>query len=385
MSIAGQLDLPFFFWKDAINIPAADWNEMGQIFIESINPLRNATGSTADLTITVFAWMSEVVLDSPTLVPAPGLIAQAGEYTERDIISRPASVVSNIATTLSPMLGSLAPYAMAVANSAGMIGSMAKSFGYSRPTSVQQPTKMMPRHIANLSNYDVVDNGTKLALDSKNEVTVDTRVMGLAGMEETSFTFLASISNYLRSTQWLSTQITGTKLTSIRAWPLHRIAHGTLVASAYPSYALPTFDFAYWTGTFVLKIEVVCSSFHKGRLQIVYDPNNTDLAPETNIQHTYIMDISDTKELVIEIPWSQSRTFLNTPAGWPSQAITDVGLDSTGTSAFANGQISIYVLNELTVPSTSTQPIEINTYGSFKDDFKVMCPERFIIMLYLGI
>lgn len=376
MSTGGQLDLPFFFWKDALNIPAADWNEMGQIFVESINPLRNANGSTADLTITVFAWMSEVVLDSPTIVPAPNLIVQAGEYTEKDIISRPASVVSNVATTLSPMLGSLAPYAMAVANSAGMIGSMAKSFGYSRPTSVQQPTKMMPRHIANLANYDVVDNGTKLALDSKNEVTVDTRVMGLAGMEETSFTYLASISNYLRSTQWLSTQLTGTKLTSIRAWPLHRIAHGTLVASAYPSYALPTFDFAYWTGTFVLKIEVVCSSFHKGRLQIVYDPNNTDIAPETNIQHTYIMDISDTKELVIEIPWSQSRTFLNTPAGWPSQAITDVGLDSTGTSAFANGQISIYVLNELTVPSSTTQPIEINVYGSFKDDFKVMCPER---------
>lgn len=376
MSTGGQLDLPFFFWKDAINIPAADWNEMGQIFVESINPLRNANGSTADLTISCFAWMSEVVLDSPTITPAPNLIVQAGEYTERDIISRPASVVSNIATALSPMLGSLAPYAMAVANSAGMVGAMAKNFGYSRPTSVEQPTKMMPRHIANLANYDVVDNGTKLALDSKNEVTVDTRVMGLAGMEETSFTFLASINNYLRSTQWLSTQTTGTKLTSIRAWPLHRIAHGTLVASAYPSYALPTFDFAYWTGTFVLKIEVVCSSFHKGRLQIVYDPNNTDLPPETNIQHTYIMDISDTKELVIDVPWSQSRTFLNTPGGWPSQALTDVGLDSTGTSPFANGQVSIYVLNELTVPSTSTQPIEINIYGSFKDDFKVMCPER---------
>jgi len=376
MSTGGQLDLPFFFWKDALNIPAMDWDQMGQIFIESINPLRNANGSTADLTITVFAWMSEVVLDSPTLVVPTNLIPQAGEYKEQDIISRPASVISNAAIAISPMLGSLSPFAMAVANSAGMVASMAKAFGYSRPTTVVQPMKMMPRHICNLANYDVVDNGTKLSLDVKNEVTVDTRVMGLAGKEETSFTYLASINNYLRSTQWLSTQITGTKLTTIRAWPLHRVAHGTLVASAYPSYALPTFDFAYWTGTFVLKIEVVASSFHKGRLQIVYDPNTTDAAPESNIQHTYIMDISDTKELVIDIPWSQSRTFLNTPPTWPSQSYTDTGLDIAGSNVFANGQIAIYVLNELTVPSTSTQPIEINVYGSFKDDFKVMCPER---------
>nr|ULF99998.1 MAG: hypothetical protein [Marnaviridae sp.] len=376
MSTGGQLDLPFFFWKDAMNIPAQDWTQMGQIFVESINPLRNANGSTADLTITVFAWMSEVTLDSPTLTAPTNLIAQAGEYEEKDIISRPASIVSNAATTIAPFLGSLAPYAMAVSQSAGMVASAAKAFGYSRPTTVQQPMKMMPRHIANLANYDVVDNGTKLSLDVKNEVTVDTRVMGLAGEEETSFTYLASISNYLRSTQWNATQLTGTKLTSIRAWPLHRIPHGTLVASAYPSYALPTFDFAYWTGTFVLKIEVVCSSFHKGRLQIVYDPNNVDAAPETNIQHTYIMDISDTKELVIDIPWSQSRTFLNSPPLWPNQALTDIGLDNTGTSPYANGQIGIYVLNELTVPSASTLPIEINVYGSFKDDYKVMCPER---------
>nr|ULF99985.1 MAG: hypothetical protein [Marnaviridae sp.] len=376
MSTAGQLDLPFFFWKDALNIPTSDWNNMGQIFLESINPLRNANGSTADLTITVFAWMSEVTLDSPTLSTSTALVAQAGEYGESDIISRPASVLSNAAAAIAPALGSLGPFAMAVSSSAGLVASVAKACGYSRPVDVSQPTKMNPRHIANLANYDVIDNSTKLALDSKNEVTVDTRVMGLAGAEETSFTFLASISNYLRSVQWTSTQLTGTKLGSVRAWPLHRIAHGTLVASAYPSYALPTFDFAYWTGTFVMKIEIVCSSFHKGRLQIVYDPNNTDVAPETNIQHTYIMDISDTKELVIEIPWSQSRTFLNTPPTWPSQAITDTGLDATGSSVFANGQISIYVLNELTVPSASTLPIEINLYGSFKDDFKVMCPER---------
>jgi len=375
MSTSGQLDLPFFFWKDAMNIPAADWNRMGSIFIESINVLRNANASTADLTITVFAWMSEVTLDSPTLTPAPGLVAQVGEYSEKDIISRPASVLANAANMISPYLGSLSPFAMAVSNSAGVASNIAKSLGYSRPLTVEQPMKMAPRHIGNLANYDVVDNSTKLALDSKNEVTVDTRVMGLAGKDETSFTYLAGISNYLRSVQWNSTQLTGVKLTSLRVWPFHRIGHGTLIASAYPSYALPTFDFAYWTGTFVLKIEVVCSTFHKGRLQIVYDPNNVDAAPESNIQHTYIMDISDTKELVIEIPWSQSRTFLNSLQAWPTQT-SDPGFDVTGTSPVANGQIGIYVLNELTVPSATTQPIEINLYGSFKDDFKVMAPER---------
>lgn len=375
LSTSGQLDLPFFFWKDAMNIPATDWNRMGAIFIESINPLRNANGSTSDLTITVFAWMSEVSVDSPTLVPCPALIAQVGEYEEKDIISRPASVIANVASRISPYLGSLSPYAMAVSNSAGLIGSMAKTLGYSRPTTVEQPTKMAPRHIGNLANFDVIDNSTKLALDSKNEVTVDTRVMGLAGKDETSFTYLAGISNYLRSIQWNSTQLTGVKLGSVRVWPFHRIAHGTLVASAYPSYALPTFDFAYWTGTFVMKIEIVCSTFHKGRLQIVYDPNNVDGAPETNVQHSYVMDIGDTKELVIEIPWSQSRTFLNSSPAWPNQ-LSDSGFDSTGTNPWANGQIGIYVLNELTTPSATTQPVEINLYGSFKDDFKVMSAER---------
>jgi hypothetical protein len=72
----------------------------------------------------------------------------------------------------------------------------------------------------------------------------------------------------------------------------------------------------------IMKLQVACSNFHKGRLLVVYDPQVAATTSESNIQYTYVMDIADQKELTIEIPWSQPEAFGAAPAnhGDPSAA-----------------------------------------------------------------
>jgi hypothetical protein len=41
MSTGGELRIPFFWYKDSLNIPNSDWDEMGVIYLESINKLKN--------------------------------------------------------------------------------------------------------------------------------------------------------------------------------------------------------------------------------------------------------------------------------------------------------------------------------------------------------
>lgn len=374
MSTGGELRIPFFWYKDSLNIPNSDWDEMGVIYLESINKLKNVNGATTDLTISVFAWADQATFDSPTINSSGSLTPQAGEYDAEGVISRPATMLANVASTVAPYMGPLKPFAMAMSEAAGLSSKLAKLYGFSRPVDITPAMKMQPRPIANLANYDTLDTTTKLSLDTKQEITIDTRVMGLGGNDELSIDSLVTRTNYLGSFDWKVDALPNTRLTDINVWPYHKLKHNTENAWQFPSYAIPMFDFRYWRGTFNLKIEVACSNFHKGRILIVYDPSVATSTPETNVQYSYVMDLADSKEMTIQIPWAQSQAFKTRPTGWQALESNNGINSNVRNEPGDNGVISIFVLNELTSPSSSTEAVAINLYGSFNAGFKVFDP-----------
>jgi hypothetical protein len=106
-SQGGDLCCPFFWHGNALDIPGQEWQQMGECVLSEINPLKHANGATDTVTINVFAWATDVKFAIPTQVE-PGAIApqamevypQADEYG-RGPISRPASVVANIASRMA--------------------------------------------------------------------------------------------------------------------------------------------------------------------------------------------------------------------------------------------------------------------------------------------
>lgn len=378
-SAAGEMVLPFFWYKDSLSIVDADWDDMGTVYVESINPLRNANGSTSSLTISVYAWMSETAFDCPTIADSTALVNQMGtmdEYQPKGIISRPMTAAAGLAKAIGGTPFAIAPFATAASRVLSGGAALAKLMGYSRPPDLEPAKKMQPRPVANLANYDTMDTTTKLSLDTKQELTCDPRVMGAGEHDELTIDSFVTRQNFITAFNWSPATNPQTLLQQVKVFPYHTVPKPSDSSICYPSYGIPALDFRYWQGTMRLKLQVACSNFHKGRLLVVYDPQVAATQSETNVQYSYIMDIADQKELTIEIPWSQPQAFGVVPAQFTDPSSVGRGFGTGLTKGDDdNGVVSIFVLNELTTPSSSTESVFVNAYVSFKEGMKFVRPD----------
>jgi len=123
------------------------------------------------------------------------------------------------------------------------------------------------------------------------------------------------------------------------------------------------------------RFQIVASAFHKGRLKITYDPSYP-LTNEYNTNYTHIIDLAKERDFTVDIGWGQetSMVYHRTPGlNPPPYGSSALGADP-GNSA--NGILSVYVVNELTVPnSTANNDIEVNVFISMGDDFEVFNPD----------
>jgi len=277
----GELCLPFFYDKNYMEIPNADWDEMGEITISSFGNLLHANGGNDPVTITIYLWAEDVVLTIPTASSAP-LVSQSGRRTKKNlsatnqknslnandeygsgIISKPAAAIAKAAGQLSslPVIG---PYATATQIASGAVSNIAQLFGYSRPTVVTDTQLMKPSPTGNLANTDAADAAMKLTLDSKAELTVDSRTVGLDGTDQMGVTDYAQRESYLTTFTWAPDQTADDLLWNTRVLPMmldningeiHMtpLAH---IATAFES----------WQGSLKFRFQIVKSDFHKGRI-----------------------------------------------------------------------------------------------------------------------
>lgn len=123
------------------------------------------------------------------------------------------------------------------------------------------------------------------------------------------------------------------------------------------------------------RFQIVASAFHKGRLKIVYDPS-FPLSNEYNTNYTHVIDLAKERDFTVEVGWGQQWSFLQHKNmilnGGPIYSTSALG-GAPGLTA--NGILSVYVVNELTVPnSTADNDIAVNVFVSMGDDFEVANP-----------
>lgn len=75
----GELVLPFFFYKNTLDITRAEWRDMGVVTLASLNPLRHANNAPEPVTISVFAMAENVNVSTPTSVVFPDILPQSEE------------------------------------------------------------------------------------------------------------------------------------------------------------------------------------------------------------------------------------------------------------------------------------------------------------------
>lgn len=372
-SQGGTLECPMIWQYDALQLPTQNGSQLGFITLLAKDALKHANGATDDLTISIYAWCTDVELSVPTSYTR-ALVAQAGSDEYGDCpISKPAATVAAAAGKLTghPLLG---PYARATSVAAGAVGSVAKLFGYSAPTNIANRETFRPTPVTTFATTDNADGCAKLTYDSKQEVTIDPRVVGLAGEDEMTLSTLTQREGFWFSIPWNESDIVNQTLVDFRVGPCALRDTNTPVPSkALTSLAYAALPFQYWRGTIKYRFQVVASAYHRGRICVAWDPTyfaNTD----TNVNYREIIDISQTRDFTMEVGWGQQRSYCKTrePVG-EGYSFTPI---TNQNPEFYNGTIRVSVVTELAVASTAgvDNSIVVHVYTCAGDDFELVSP-----------
>jgi hypothetical protein len=392
-SLGGTIKCPFFYFKEYLRVNDADWDDMGLMYLIPMNELRSvASGVTSPaITVTIYAWMENVEMLSPTetVVPQCGEIEpQKGEFGDSK------ASISTVATNVAQAAGALkdvptiGPYALATQTMAKGVASVAKAFGYSAPLNLDRQVntvKVDPKGAT--TNMQVPT--AKMAVDIKQELTIDPQIAGVNFGDELSILSIAQRETYLDTFNWMSSSVPESNLYSMLVLP----SYCNLVSWYYPdddtyAAAIPTaigfasMPFEYWSGSIKFRFQIVSSNFHKGRLAIVYDPAGDSLTGiGENMRFTEIIDISKTRDFTMTIDNNQQRSLLSVP---PYPSTSQTYFTSNGTIPLSrvtgdNGALSVYVLNELQASSTVVSEltpavVQINVFVSAGDNFQLFAP-----------
>lgn len=383
-STGGEMSIPFFWHEDTMCVSTNSFTEVGTLEMRVLNTLKHANDTIGQCTISVYAWAEEIELSHTTSKDTPVLAPQSGEVDEVNrsgVISGPAMYIARCAAVMKG-IPQIAPMAMATEIGATAIASIAKVFGFSRPTLTHVPEPYRSELTSSLSLVTVGDRVQKLTLDDKQELSIDTRIAGLDGSDPLSIQAIATRESYLTTFSWDYGTAPKTLLWNCRVNPMMYDTINTPPKTYFfTACAMAALPFSYWRGTMRYRFQIVKSAYHKGRLAIVFDPHAMDGAGiEMTTQYTKIVDISECEDIVIEVGWAQNVSTM--PIAVPGDSYTPSFHFSTGllggNAGVHNGVIAVYVLNEMAIPNpTLSSDVQVNVFVSAGDDFEVFNPSEY--------
>jgi len=380
-SQGGEITAPFFWNKNWLSIPDGEWGDMGNLTIRGLGSLEHANGANDRCTISIFVWAEDVELAVLTSAEPEALTAQSGteidEANAKGLISGPATAIASTAAKLTN-IPRIAPFAKATEIGANAVSDMAKLFGLSAPPLTKTPDPYTPRAVSTMANSTLPQTINKLSLDDKQELSIDPRIAGIGGADALNIKEIAKRESYIGKFVWAEGTAPETAIGSIRVDPciFQQSIRSAKVAFHFPPCAVAAMPFKYWTGTMRYRFMIACSSFHKGRLKVVYEPNSL-ASNEYNTNYVQIVDLADRTDFTIEVGNGQPNTLL-THCDPGVAAPADVFAPGSGVMSredYGNGTITLSIVNELTSPTTATQSLDIYCFVSAGEDFECFVPD----------
>lgn len=368
-SQGGEMELPFFYNKNWLKNKAADIATMGQLRLDSFGDLQNANSvAGATVNIRTYVWAVRPELSGPTIqaqakkrvkmksvkdkITAFG--TQQDEYGTGPI-SGVASAIATAGGALQnvPIIG---PYARATQIGAGALSRVAAWFGFTNVPVISNNSPVKDTPFRGFASTDIGDTTEKLTYDPKNELTLDSRTVGLDGTDELSMVSYVGRESYITYFDWAQTDASNDLLWA--SW---------VTPSLYRNHAAPTAtwmtpmchlgcSFMNWTGDIIFRFVVVSTQYHRGRLKISWDPYGDIVGSSDNetANITKIIDISECNDIELRIPYMNAMPWLKTyrPTDFVSEGemFGATGGTPTYDDTYFNGRLTIRVSNELTSP-----------------------------------
>lgn len=275
--------------------------------------------------------------------------ADPGDKEQADMGVAPvSSMLSAIATTAAigrdiPLISSVAG---PVSWAAGLAAKAAHAFGYAKPLQLAPRMRVYEQGDSHRINADGAHMAVNLGVFEDNKVS---HLPGFAGSDLDEMAISAVISNfaYYNSYSWNTSQAEMTNVIgnfALRAGlapPAVRTL--TVAGSATPVSDLLPFSyvaqmFGYYRGSIKVKIKIVKTEFHSGRLRFNYrlvsesTGSNVPANYSANVQTT-IFDLRDATEFETVVPFASNIPYMykeetyarfNLQVETPLQAIGDV-------------------------------------------------------------
>nr|ULG00018.1 MAG: putative structural polyprotein [Marnaviridae sp.] len=356
-----EMTLPFFYHKNWVNAQSsADITNLGKLDFINYTTLQSANGATGTgVSVSVYAWAEDVKLSGPSA----GLAVQADEYGQGPV-GRVSSAIANTAKHLKnvPVIGS---FATATEMGASAVSSVAKLFGFTNVPVIDDSVSMRPDPFPKLATTEIGYPIEKLTVDSKNELSIDGKTVGLTSEDEMTIPYLVQKQSYLTQTTWSSTHAVDTILFSSVVTPILYDSDPPSVSGVklfMTPMAWISNLFNNWRGDVIFTFKIIASQYHKGRLRISFDPsgyaaeNILNDANTSNVVFTKIVDLADSNEVEVRIPYQQAAAFLynadviDANPGWSTSASPTFLYDGVQ----HNGTICVRVHNVLTAPIASS-------------------------------
>lgn len=319
-----EMTLPFLWLQDHFPIlnyvdpQVLSLKKLGKVDFASTAPLNSCSAPSINpITIEIFASMENYELAGPSLQ------RESDEYDETRPISSVASAIANSAGALSsvPFIGA---YATATSMIARGIGSIARWFGFSNVNNIGPINPVKVVRATRWADTEAMVPLPKLALDPKNEITIDPTVLGLQPHDDMNIEYICSKPFFAGITTWGDDDPVGTLLQSGVVAPSYyhctqfvpQPGETALAASQSLTMAPATWiaqNFQFWRGDMRIKFKVLCTKFHRGRLRFVYDPAGWHLNFSEGKVFSKILDLNANNEAEIEIKYQGYRSVIEHP------------------------------------------------------------------------
>jgi len=400
-STGGEMVLPFYYDQNWLRNDYATIGRMGTIDYDSFTVLRSANGTPgANVTIRCYAWAENVEISAPTMQlqgkRSKGIIRKkklnpGGQMFDKistfgrakdeygsGPVSGVASAVAEASHALSdiPVIG---PFARATEIGAGTFSRIAAWFGYTNIPVISNSMPMKNVPFAGYASSEISAPTPKLTLDPKNELTLDSRTVGLDGTDELALEGLLTRESFLTTFAWDTILNPNTRIWTSLVAPHFMFRYNNSRMWRTPMAHIADM-YQYWTGSMIFRFVIVATQYHRGRIKVSYDPS-PDLVPTTSLGETtnvtHIHDIGDSTDFEITIPYMQSRAYISNPLPPLTAGAVDTGFGSNASlitnSPHRNGFLTVEVSNELTSPTVSA-PVEIVVFVRAGPDMKMMGP-----------
>lgn len=337
------------------------YGEIGRVFIYPYSPLVAPTGSTT-ASYTLWANFENVVLD--------GVAAPQSGRSKREAKSQNVGPVElaldkvRMSTSILGEIPMLAPVMSPVSWASSILGRAAGVWGWSKPQNQAAVTTVTNHNLGFMSCTDVTDSSIPLSTMVRNEVTQAN--IGITQYDEMAIDYIKQIYAWVGTSPWTTSEAQNTVIMDFALCPSSFSKTYTEGGLTYTSDAPVTYlsrIFKYCRGGFKIKLKLVKTMMHSGRLMIMFSPISarsgglvTETIDKSQWQLREVWDITEKNEIEVVVPFVSIVPWLRT--------------NSSG----GFGMFSVIVLDPLVAPSTVSSTVSLLVEVAGAPDYELAVP-----------